>query len=429
MALIIEGGLNLPLPKMVPIRQKFSAAEVKDIPGEIERLFQRDAKMKTIKRGSRIAVTGGSRGIHAIDKTILAVIRELKRLGADPFVVPAMGSHGGATAEGQRKVLAGYGITEETMGAPVRSSMEVEEIGKLENGVPVYLDKEALHSDGIVIVNRIKPHTAFKAEYESGLIKMLAIGLGKHKGATAFHSCGMDMFGELLPQLGKVVLAKAPVLFGLAIIENAYDHAARFEIVWGENLVEREKALLVEGKSLMPKIIPDNLDLLIVHELGKEISGSGMDPNITGRSSSPFFKKPDALKVQRIVVLNLTAATKGNACGIGMADITTKKVVDATDADYTNINAITSGVLAAARVPINLPTDYEAIQVALKTCARVDHPKSRIVWIKNTLSLEKIFASESLLPEIRKNSQLEVLGDPKPMSFDEKGNLLLGDKI
>ena len=429
MALIIEGGLNLPLPKMVPIRQKFSAAEVKDIPGEIERLFQRDAKMKTIKRGSRIAVTGGSRGIHAIDKTILAVIRELKRLGADPFVVPAMGSHGGATAEGQRKVLAGYGITEETMGVPVRSSMEVEEIGKLENGVPVYLDKEALHSDGIVIVNRIKPHTAFKAEYESGLIKMLAIGLGKHKGATAFHSCGMDMFGELLPQLGKVVLAKAPVLFGLAIIENAYDHAARFEIVWGENLVEREKALLVEGKSLMPKIIPDNLDLLIVHELGKEISGSGMDPNITGRSSSPFFKKPDALKVQRIVVLNLTAATKGNACGIGMADITTKKVVDATDADYTNINAITSGVLAAARIPINLPTDYEAIQVALKTCARVDHPKSRIVWIKNTLSLEKIFASESLLPEIRKNSQLEVLGDPKPMSFDEKGNLLLGDKI
>ena len=429
MALIIEGGLNLPLPKMVPIRQKFSAAEVKDIPGEIERLFQRDAKMKTIKRGSRIAVTGGSRGIHAIDKTILAVIRELKRLGADPFVVPAMGSHGGATAEGQRKVLAGYGITEETMGVPVRSSMEVEEIGKLENGVPVYLDKEALHSDGIVVVNRIKPHTAFKAEYESGLIKMLAIGLGKHKGATAFHSCGMDMFGELLPQLGKVVLAKAPVLFGLAIIENAYDHAARFEIVWGENLVEREKALLVEGKSLMPKIIPDNLDLLIVHELGKEISGSGMDPNITGRSSSPFFKKPDALKVQRIVVLNLTAATKGNACGIGMADITTKKVVDATDADYTNINAITSGVLAAARIPINLPTDYEAIQVALKTCARVDHPKSRIVWIKNTLSLEKIFVSESLLPEIRKNSQLEILGDPKPMSFDEKGNLLLGDKI
>ena len=425
MALIIEGGLNLPMPKMVPIRQKFSTAEVKDIPAEIQKLFHQEARMKTIRKGSRIAVTGGSRGIQAIDKVILAVIRELKSLGAEPFVVPAMGSHGGATAEGQKKVLAGYGITEETMGVPVRSSMEVEEIGKLGNGVPVYLDKEALHSDGIVVINRVKPHTAFKADYESGLIKMLAIGLGKHKGATAFHSCGMDMFGELLPQLGKVVLAKAPVLFGLAILENAYDHPARFEIVWSQDLIAREKVLLVEAKSLMPQIIPDNLDLLIVHELGKEISGSGMDPNITGRSSSPFFKKPDALKVQRIVVLNLTAATKGNACGIGMADLTTKKVVDAMDRDYTYINAITSGVLATARIPIHMPTDQEAIQLALKTCARVEHPRSRIIWIKNTLSLEKILASETILPEIKANPQLEVLGEPKAMQFDGKGNLLL----
>jgi hypothetical protein len=425
MALIIEGGLNLPMPKMVPIRQKFSDTEIKDIPTEINRLFQREAGMEKIKKGSRIAVTVGSRGIQAIDKITLAVVRGLKDLGAEPFIVPAMGSHGGATAEGQRKVLAGYGITEETMGVPVRSSMEVEEIGRLENGVPVYLDKEALKSDGIVIVNRIKPHTAFKADYESGLIKMLAIGLGKHKGATAFHSCGMDMFGELLPQLGRVVLGKAPVLFGLAIIENAYDHPARFEIVWGEDLIEREKTLLAEAKSLMPKIIPDNLDLLIVHELGKEISGSGMDPNITGRSSSPFFKKPDALKVQRIVVLNLTAATKGNACGIGMADLTTKKVVDAMDRDYTYINAITSGVLATARIPIHMPTDQEAIQLALKTCARVEHPQSRIIWIKNTLSLGKIFASETMLPEIKTHPQLEVLGEPKAMEFDGKGNLLL----
>jgi len=425
MALIIEGGLNLPMPKMVPIRQKFSTAEVKDIPAEIQKLFHQEARMKTIRKGSRIAVTGGSRGIQAIDKVILAVIRELKSLGAEPFVVPAMGSHGGATAEGQKKVLAGYGITEETMGVPVRSSMEVEEIGKLGNGVPVYLDKEALHSDGIVVINRVKPHTAFKADYESGLIKMLAIGLGKHKGATAFHSCGMDMFGELLPQLGKVVLAKAPVLFGLAILENAYDHPARFEIVWSQDLIAREKVLLVEAKSLMPQIIPDNLDLLIVHELGKEISGSGMDPNITGRSASPFFQKPDALKVQRIVVLNLTAATKGNACGIGVADLTTKKVVDAMDRDYTYINAITSGVLATARIPIHMPTDQEAIQLALKTCARVEHPRSRIIWIKNTLSLEKILASETMLPEIKANPQLEVLGEPKAMQFDGKGNLLL----
>ncbi len=199
MALIIEGGLNLPMPRMVPIRQKFASEEIKNIPAEIKALFQKDEKTKKIKRGSRIAVAVGSRGINAIDQTTLSLVQELKQIGTQPFIVPAMGSHGGATAEGQKKVLAGYGITEEKMGVPIRSSMEVEEMGRLENGVPVYLDKEALSADGIVVVNRVKPHTAFKADYESGLIKMLAIGLGKHKGATAFHSCGIDMFGELLP--------------------------------------------------------------------------------------------------------------------------------------------------------------------------------------------------------------------------------------
>ena len=425
MALVIEGGLDIPIPRMIPIRQKFPGPEIKDVAAEIKQLFSRDGRMKEIKKDSRIAVTAGSRGIHSIDKIIHAVVKELQALGAKPFIVPAMGSHGGATAEGQRKVLAEYGITEETMGVPVQSSMETEKIGQLPNGVPVYLDKTALGSDGIVVVSRVKPHTAFKADYESGLCKMLAIGLGKHKGATAFHSCGMDEFGELLPQLGKVVLDNAPVLFGLGIIENAYDHPARFEIVWKENLVKREKDLLAEAKSLMPKILLDNLHLLLVQEIGKEISGSGMDPNITGRSASPHFRKPDALKVEKIVALNLTAASKGNACGIGTADVTTKKFVDSINLDYTYVNAITSGVLATARIPLHMPTDREAIQLALKTCSRVKHPETRIVWIKNTLSLEKIFASEPLLPEIRKNPQIEVLGDPRSMPFDGRGNLVV----
>jgi Lactate racemase N-terminal domain len=426
MALVIDGGLNIPIPKMVPIRQKFSVPEISSIAGEVKGLFSREDRLKArIKKGDRIAVTAGSRGIHSIDKIIQAIVQELKGLGANPFIVPAMGSHGGATAEGQRKVLAGYGITEQTMGVPVKSSMEVKKVGELANGVPVYLDQEALSSDGIVIVNRVKPHTAFKAEYESGLLKMLAIGLGKHKGATAFHSCGIDEFGQLLPQLGKVVIDNAPVLFGVAIIENAYDRTARLEIVWKEDLIRREKDLLAEAKSLMPKILLDDLHLLIVQEIGKEISGSGMDPNITGRSSSPFFRKPDALRAERIVVLSLTPASKGNACGIGVADITTRKFVDSMDLDYTYVNAITSGILATARIPVNMPTDREAIQLALKTCSRVQHPESRIVWIKNTLSLEKIFASETLLPEIRKNSQIEILGEPRPMSFDGDGNLMM----
>ncbi|MGA2960007.1 MAG: lactate racemase domain-containing protein, partial [Thermodesulfobacteriota bacterium] len=265
MALVIDGGLNIPMPRMLPIRQKFSGSEITNISEEIKRLFSRDTRLKRIKKGDRIAVSAGSRGINSIDKIVQALVQELKLLGANPFIVPAMGSHGGATAEGQRKVLASYGITEETMGAPIKSSMEVKQIGQLENGTPVFLDQEALASDGIVVVNRVKPHTAFKADYESGLLKMLAIGLGKHKGATAFHSCGIDMFGELLPQLGQVVIDKAPVLFGLAIIENAYDHPARFEIVWKEEMVRREKDLLVEAKTFMPKILLDDLHLLIVH--------------------------------------------------------------------------------------------------------------------------------------------------------------------
>jgi len=335
-----------------------------------------------------------------------------------------MGSHGGATAEGQRKVLADFGITEETMGAPVVSSMETVQVGKLDDGTPVFLDKEALGSDGIVVINRIKPHTAFVGDYESGLLKMVAIGLGKHRGAAAFHSCGMDRFGELLPQLGKVVLAKAPVLFGLAVIENAYDRPARFEIVWNEDMIGREKALLEEARALMPRVIPGCLDVLIVHEIGKEISGAGLDPNITGRSGSPYFKRENSLQVQRIVVLNLSKATKGNATGIGLADVTTDKVVKTMNPETTWINCITSCVLASAKLPIHMPSDREAIQLALKTCARVEHPQSRIVWIKNTLALGGIQISEPLLPEIEGNPQLEIAGKPAPMPFDDEGNLL-----
>jgi|WetSurMetagenome_2_1015567.scaffolds.fasta_scaffold18757_4 hypothetical protein len=424
MALIIEGGLDLPLPRMIPVRQKFSDSQIPDIQGEIEGLFRRDGRMKRIRAQSRIAVAVGSRGIHAIDRITLAVVGELKRLGASPFIVPSMGSHGGATAEGQRKVLANFGINDETMGVPVVSSMETVQVGSLEDGTPVWLDREALAADGIVVINRIKPHTAFVGDYESGLLKMVAIGLGKHRGATVFHSCGMDRFAELIPQLGRVVLAKAPILFGLAIIENAYDRPARFEIVWNEDMIGRERALLAEARALMPRVIPGNLDVLIVHEIGKEISGSGMDPNITGRSSSPFFRRENSLKVQRIVVLNLSKASGGSAMGIGLADFTTDKVVKSMNIDTTWINCITAGVTASGKIPIHMPTDREAILLALKTCARVQHPQSRIVWIKNTLALERIRVSEPLLPDIGAHPQIEITGDTAPMPFDAKGTLL-----
>jgi len=424
MALIIEGGLDLPLPRMIPVRQKFPDACITDIPGEIERLFRRDGKMKRIRAGSRIAVAVGSRGIHAIDRITRTVIDEIRRLGATPFIVPSMGSHGGATAEGQRKILANFGITEESMGAPVVSSMETVQAGSLEDGTPVWLDREAMGADGIVVINRIKPHTAFVGDYESGLLKMVAIGLGKHRGATDFHSCGMDRFGELLPKLGRVVLEKAPILFGLAVIENAYERPARLEIVWSEDMIGREPALLKEARALMPRVIPGDLDVLIVHEIGKEISGSGMDPNITGRSSSPFFRRENSLKVQRIVVLNLSKASGGSAMGIGLADFSTDKAVKAMNLDTTWINCITAGVTASGKIPIHMPTDREAILLALKTCSRVRHPQSRIVWIRNTLALEQIRVSEPLLEELKNHPQIEIAGDSVPMPFDEQGNLL-----
>ncbi len=424
MALVIEGGLNLPLPRMIPVRQKFPDTQITDIPGEITRLLRLDERTTRIRAGSRIAVAVGSRGIHAINRITRAVIDEIKHLGASPFVIPSMGSHGGATAEGQKAILAHFGITEETMGAPVVSSMETIQVGSLEDGTPVWLDREAMAADGIVVINRIKPHTAFTGDYESGLLKMIAIGLGKHRGATYFHSCGMDRFGELLPKLGRVVLDKAPILFGLAVIENAYERPARFEIVWSEEMIGREPDLLKEARALMPRIIPDNLDVLVVHEIGKEISGSGMDPNITGRSSSPFFRRESSLRVQRIVVLNLSKASGGSAMGIGLADFTTERLLKSMNVDTTWINCITAGVTASAKIPIHMPTDREAILLALKTCARVRHPQSRIAWIRNTLALEHIRVSEPLLAELQGHPQIEVEGDPAPMPFDERGNLL-----
>jgi hypothetical protein len=424
MALIIEGGLDLPLPRMTNVRQKFPDTQIADIPGEVSKLFRQDGRLSRIHAGRRIAVAVGSRGIHAIGRITRTVIDEIRRLGANPFIVPSMGSHGGATAEGQRKILANFGITEETMGVPVVSSMETVQVGSLEDGTPVWLDKKAMAADGIVVINRIKPHTAFVGEYESGLLKMVAIGLGKHRGAMDFHACGMDRFGELLPQLGRVVLEKAPILFGLAVIENAYERPARFEIVWSEDMIGREPELLKEARALMPRIIPGNLDVLIVHEIGKEISGSGMDPNITGRSSSPYFRRENSLKVQRIVVLNLSKASSGSAMGIGLADFTTDKAVKSMNIDTTWINCITAGVTASGKIPIHMPTDREAILLALKTCARVRHPQSRIVWIRNTLALDRIQISEPLITELKGHPQIEIDGDPAPMPFDEAGNLL-----
>lgn len=425
MALVIEGGLNLPMPHMVPIRQKFSKVEIADIEGEVSKRYQEFSARGSVRPGAKIAIAVGSRGICAIDVILRTVIKELKKQGARPFIIPAMGSHGGATAEGQIQVLKELGITEEVMGVPIVSSMEVSPIGQLPNGMPVLVDKNALDSDGIVIVNRIKPHTGFKGEFESGLLKMMTIGLGKYKGASLVHQCGLGMFPVLLPQIGSLVMAKAPILFGLAVIENACDKIAFLEFIDKGNLIHREKELLLKAKELLPRLYLNEIDVLIVQEMGKEISGPGIDPNITGRSPSKAFKGEyvSAPSINRIVVLDLTAKTRGNANGMGISDVITKRFFDKINFDYTYANTITATVLEAAKIPVIMPTDYEAIQVALRACNGVKHPGSKIVWIKNTLQLEYIFVSDTYLEDIKEDLRIEVLGAPVPWPFAQDGRL------
>ncbi|HEY3425531.1 MAG TPA: lactate racemase domain-containing protein [Negativicutes bacterium] len=423
MSEIIEGGFTVPMPKLAPVKQLFASPNpLLNIETTINDIFLKPG-FKNIVPGTSIALAVGSRGIEGIDKVVGLFIKQLKKLGALPFIVPAMGSHGGATAEGQLQVLKNYGITAETMGAPIRSSMKVEKIGTLANGLPVYLDSEALKGDGIIVINRIKPHTGFRGDFESGLLKMLAIGLGKHVGATTFHNCGLDKFAEDLPQIGQLIIDSTPLIGGLAILENAYHQTVGMEFLWAEEILRREKELLLQAKKLMPKILVDNIDVLIVNDFGKEISGPGMDPNVTGRPVSPYIKLDNVINISKLVVLNLTPASKGNAVGIGVADVTTKKFVDSIDLEYTYANSITSTFLNSAKIPIYLNNDFEAIQVALKACPLVTHPNSRVVWIKNTLQLDQIFVSEALLPEIKGKSDLKITGEPKAMEFDKNGNL------
>lgn len=419
----IAGGLDIPLPRMVHVRQKFATPKLDNVTRAVVEQFQRPEVRGKVKPGMTIAVGCGSRGINNIAECTKAVISELKALGAKPFIFPAMGSHGGATPEGQQEVLEGYGITEAAMGCPIKSSMEVVELGKLEDGMPVYMDKNAAEADAVVVIPRIKPHTNFRAPIESGIVKMLTIGMGKIMGATTLHTYGMDMFGELLPKAAKLIMAKKNFLFGVAMVENAADETAIIEIVPAEQTFEREPVLLAKAKELMPRLQFDEIDVLVVEKIGKNISGSGMDPNITGRNCRgvEWNMKPH---IKKIAVLGLTPETHGNACGIGGADVTTMKLYKELDVAKTYANIITSTYLDGGAIPIIMNTDREAIQLAVKTVVRVKPQDTRIVRIPTTLEIVDLHVSEPLLPYIKANpSMFEVVGEPEAFKFDAKGNL------
>ncbi|NWF92984.1 MAG: DUF2088 domain-containing protein [Syntrophaceae bacterium] len=411
--------------RMRRISQVLEGKKIENIPEEISKEFEKIGLTERIKPGMQIGITVGSRGIKNIVLIINCVIEEVRRRGGIPFILTAMGSHGGATAEGQRRVLENYGITEKTMGVPIKSSMDVVELGRLENGLPVYFDKLAFEADGIVVVNRIKVHTAFKSVIESGLCKMLSVGLGNHKGASLVHYLGVKGLRDYMVDFAKVILEKAPVLCGLGILENAYDDTYRMAAALPEDFVRVDMELLKECKRIMPSLPVSDLDILIIEEIGKNISGTGMDTNIVGGIREYRQGEYDPPKIKKIILLDLSKGAEGNALGIGLADLITKKLYDKIDFRATYENTITTTFLERAKIPIICNTEEEAFQIALKTIWNLPGTKPRIIIIRNTLMLDELYVSESIWQEIKSRSNIRPGGDWETLRFDHQGNLTL----
>lgn len=410
---------DIRLPRMVRVRQEFDCSVVEDIPGEILGQLQ-GGFSHGVKPGMKIAITCGSRGIANIPLIMRTLVDFCKEQGAEPFLIPAMGSHGGATAEGQRAVLASLGVTEASVGCPIRCTMETKVLGHTEEGYPVQIDRYAAEADGIIVVNRIKPHPVFVAPYESGLMKMVTIGLGKQKGAEFCHQMGFENFHRLIPLFGNAILDHANILFGMAVIENAYDQTNRLVVLDKEGIRREEPGLLLDAKAKMPRLVPGASDILVVDKMGKDISGDGMDPNITGRFCQYYTGKPN-FAAKRVVVLDLTDATHGNFIGIEAADVTTQRVLDKADTEQTYPNSLTS--CGNQHMPMHMKCDKEAIQCAIKISTGIDLNDAKIIRISDTLHVTEIMVSENMLPQVEQTPGLVALGEPEEWPFDEQGDL------
>lgn len=429
---VVAGGMvsnllkDTPIPKMFHARQTFPSDRIapEDIPAVVFEQLGQERFASLIQPGMNIAITAGSRGIRNVDIITKAIVDFVKSRGAKPFIVPAMGSHGGATAEGQLEILAGYNITPESMGCPIKSSMEVVELGYSERNRRVAIDKNAYEADGIIVSCRLKPHNAFRGPYESGPCKMMTVGLGKQVGASVVHGDGMDVIAQNIPTMAKVVLEKAKILLAIPCIENAYDETCRIEAILAKDILAREPELLKYAFTNMPKLIVGETDVLIVDEVGKNFSGTGVDPNITGTFSTPYAT--GGIKVQRTCFLNLSEESHGNALGCGLASAITKKIFDDMDIEKMYPNCITSTVLASARIPCVVSSDKEAIQICVRTCNKIDREKARMVRIPNSLHIGEIMLSESYYEDVRagKYPGVEALDEPAELQFDENGNLI-----
>lgn len=415
---------DVAIPRMIKVRQTFPRPliEREQIPAVIHSLLEENKFEGRIRPGMQVCITAGSRGVANVDVITKTLVDYCKEKGAAPFIVPAMGSHGGATAEGQKEILASYHITEETMGCPVISCMDTVEIGMTEEGHHVRIDKYAAAADAIIVSCRIKPHTGFRGPYESGIMKMMTIGLGKQAGAEACHEAGMKHMARLVPMFGRVIRDHAPIALAVATIENAYDETAKLVALTPDEFDEMEPVYLKEAFANMPRILFDECDLLIVDRIGKNISGDGMDPNITGTFATPYAS--GGIKSQKVCVLGLTEESHHSGVGMGMADAAPKRLLEQVNLEVTYPNAITSKVMKTVKIPPIMENDKEAIQVCLRTADEIDKKNPRIIRIANSLELEHILISEAMLEEARNKPGITIESEPFEMEFDEQGNLL-----
>ena len=428
MGIIGDLCAEVKLPRMLRVKQFFDRTHIEpeDIPRAAAAQLSRPELGDPLKPGKRYAITCGSRGVANAAIITRAIAAFVRSKGAHPFVVPAMGSHGGATAEGQRALLAAYGVTAEFTGCPIVSSMETVVIGESEAGpggktYSVRIDRNAAEADGIIVAGRIKPHTDFHGPYESGIMKMMAIGLGKREGAEICHQNGFGYMAEMVPLFGRTIIKYAPVILGFGILENAYGQTCRFEALAPGEIEKREPALLEEARSHLPLIPFDSADVLVVDRIGKDISGDGMDPNITGPSPcSPWIT--GGIKANRTALLDLTEETHGAALGIGAAHTITRRLFNKIDYEATYVNAVTSRGIDFVRIPCILENDREAVQLALRTCIGGDPLRPRIVRIADSLHTETLTISETMEDEARARG-LEILDGPKPWPFNKDGNL------
>jgi len=396
-----------------------------DIEREIISGFRKLVRAKTVKAGASVAVGCSSCGIANYPAIVKATVGCLKDAGLIPFLFPAMGSHGAATAAGQKKVLENYGISENYIGAPIRSSLDTVQIGETEDGVPVLIDKMASEADYIVLINRITSHTEFEHEFESGLLKMMAIGMGKEKGATLYHKAFMVYgYPRVILCAARKVVQTGRILCGVGIVEDGYARTARLEVLSAEEIIHKEKMLLKEAKKLAPGLPFEDVDVLVVDEMGKDISGSGLDTKVVGRILMPLIaEEPEIPRVKRLVVCDLTQKTEGNADGIGIADFVTRRLVDKIDFRALYVNALAGGEPEHAKIPLTLANDREALQAAIDSVGLIQNDELKIIRIRNTRKLSVVDVSMAYQPEISKRSDLEIISGPQPFRFDTNNNL------